>query len=83
MIIQSIFDSFFNKVISFLNTIPSVTFPQGFTDALVACVNVMVKINYFVDLRVVAVCIVTLIAFYNFSFIMSISNYIFRKILGR
>ena len=67
-------------VLGTLSIIPVLSVPNGLLDFVAGFVELLVEVSIFLPVGVILLCIGWFIALYNLNFLMSIVNWIIRKI---
>lgn len=80
MILQLLFELFFGIANLFLDLIPTITLPDGFTNMLESVSNLFSLVNYFLPVSTILVCLGVIFLVDNIKLIMSVLNWLISKI---
>lgn len=82
MIVQLLFEVIFGLVETLINMIPTITLPDSFVVGMSDVTALVSVFAYFVPLGTLSLCLSVIFVLQNARFIVSIFNFIIRKIPG-
>lgn len=82
MLLELLVNIFFGIATFVISLIPDISFPQGFTGAISSVSSVMNGVAYVMPMGTLMACISVFFVLHNMTMIISIANWIIRKIPG-
>lgn len=82
MILQLLFETIFGLINTLINLIPTITLPESFTVGMSDVAELVSVMSYFLPLGTLTLCLSVIFILQNARFIVSIFNFIIRKIPG-
>lgn len=82
MLLELLVNIFFGIATVVLGLIPNISFPQGFISAISSVSSVMNGVAYIMPMGTFMACLTVFFVLHNMTLIISIINWIIRKIPG-